>query len=94
MTKPAEQESELYIILIDYSNDLYRLERRNGLLPAHAAVDRIQALIDKEKQRWVAEVLASLPKERPQTKYMGKEHSLAQGWNNCLAKVRDILEGK
>ncbi len=35
-------------ILADYSNDLQTLSKRNGKLPAEAAVERIEALIDAE----------------------------------------------
>lgn len=40
------EETELYIILADYSNDLAALKKRDGELPAQAAVKRIQSYID------------------------------------------------
>lgn len=40
-----EKENELYIILADYSNDLNQLKKRDGKLPAQAAVNRLQAII-------------------------------------------------
>ena len=44
MTNPMKDSDEwLYTVLADYSNDLAALKKRNGKLPAEAAIERIQA---------------------------------------------------
>lgn len=46
MTTPSDKglENQLLIVLADYSNDLMTLKKRNGKLPAQAAVERILVL--------------------------------------------------
>jgi hypothetical protein len=44
MTNPMKDSDEwLYTVLADYSNDLAALKKRDGKLPAEAAIARIQA---------------------------------------------------
>lgn len=38
-----DSDEWLYTVLADYSNDLAALKKRNGKLPAEAAIERIQA---------------------------------------------------
>ena len=41
-THKTTEDEWIYKVLADYSNDLYSLKKRNGMLPAAAAVQAIQ----------------------------------------------------
>lgn len=47
MNNPSESDREILTILADYSYDLANLKKRNGKLPAQAAMERIKAWGDK-----------------------------------------------
>jgi hypothetical protein len=50
-------DAQILKILADYSHDLSELKKRDGKLPAQAAVDRIEALYDAYTAERVASIL-------------------------------------
>ena len=45
----------------------------------------------REEARTAIEAL--VPEKKPQTKYLGKRHSLIQGWNNAVEEMLRRLSG-
>lgn len=62
-SKPPQQEEtpntvrqqQMLIILSNYSDDLHALKKRDGLLPAQAAIKALEALINQSNKRVAVE---------------------------------------
>lgn len=46
------------------------------------------------REQAIKGVMGEMPEEKPQTKYMGKRHSLIQGYNNALKDCTQILKAQ
>jgi hypothetical protein len=83
MTTPKSLDEQMDGILDELIAKFEEPEERVGAY--HSALQQAKEAIN---QLCLSEFLECLPEKRPQTKYLGKEHSLIQGWNNAIDEMR------
>lgn len=93
----AELQTEFLIILCDYSDDLAALKKRDGKLPAQAAVARLETILAQQRQTLLQQLEQVVP-EKQDTVAIAKQYgsgspqdALALGKNITIAKVHKIL---